>query len=98
MMTTTQATDNNFIDAPPPMITDTILPPPLPAPITATNTTFITPTNSVATSDYLTPAISNTNAAPSTSDSDSLLPVLIAIAHSPHLRPGRSLANPSRRF
>ncbi|VDL89294.1 unnamed protein product [Schistocephalus solidus] len=60
---TTPTTDNN-IDAPPPPITDTILPPPLPAPITATNTTCPTPTTSVATSDYLPPAISNTTAAP----------------------------------
>ncbi|VDL93841.1 unnamed protein product [Schistocephalus solidus] len=45
----------------------------LPAPITATTTTCPTPTTSVATSDYLPPAISNTTAAPSTSDGDSVL-------------------------
>ncbi|VDL93024.1 unnamed protein product [Schistocephalus solidus] len=69
----TMTMDKNFIDAPPPTITDTILPPPLPAPITATNPTCSTPTTSVATSDYLPPAISNTTAAPSTSDGDSVV-------------------------
>ncbi|VDL98151.1 unnamed protein product [Schistocephalus solidus] len=51
--TTTPTTDNNLIDAQPPTITDTILRPPLLAPITATNTSCPTPTTSVATSDYL---------------------------------------------
>ncbi|VDL89493.1 unnamed protein product [Schistocephalus solidus] len=37
--TITPTTYNHFIDAPPPTITDTILPPTANAPITATNTT-----------------------------------------------------------
>ncbi|VDL88713.1 unnamed protein product [Schistocephalus solidus] len=57
-MTSTPTTDNHFIDAPSPTITDIILPPPTLAPITATNTTCPTPTTSVATSDNLLPAIS----------------------------------------
>ncbi|VDL93785.1 unnamed protein product [Schistocephalus solidus] len=40
----------------------------------ATNTTCPTSKTSVATSGYLPPAISNTTAAPSTSDGDSVLP------------------------
>ncbi|VDL94508.1 unnamed protein product [Schistocephalus solidus] len=52
---TTSTTDINFIDVPSPTITDTILPPPLPAPITTANTTCPTPANSLATSDYLLP-------------------------------------------
>ncbi|VDL88831.1 unnamed protein product [Schistocephalus solidus] len=72
-MTTTLTIDNNYIDAPPPTITDTILPSPLSASSTAMNTTCPTPTTSVATSDYLPPAISNTTATPSTSDGDSVL-------------------------
>ncbi|VDL88921.1 unnamed protein product [Schistocephalus solidus] len=55
---------NHFIDATPPTITDTILPPPLAAPITTTNTTCPTPTTSVVTSDYLPPATANTTTAP----------------------------------
>ncbi|VDL89446.1 unnamed protein product [Schistocephalus solidus] len=66
-------TDNNFIDAPPPTITDTILPPPPLAPITATKTTCPTLTTSVAISDYLPPATSNTTTASCTSDGDSVL-------------------------
>ncbi|VDM02804.1 unnamed protein product [Schistocephalus solidus] len=58
--TTTPTTNNNFIDVPPPTITETILLPPLPVTITATNTTCPTSTTSVATSDYLPPATSNT--------------------------------------
>ncbi|VDM02028.1 unnamed protein product [Schistocephalus solidus] len=65
------------VQAPPPCltqpcrarITDTILPPPPPAPITATNTTCPTP----ATSDYLSPATSNTTTVPSTSDEGPVL-------------------------
>ncbi|VDL90434.1 unnamed protein product [Schistocephalus solidus] len=68
-LTTTQTTDNNYIDAPPPTITDTIPPPPL-APVAATNTTGLTPTTSVATSNYLLSAtFSNT----SNSNGDSVL-------------------------
>ncbi|VDM03624.1 unnamed protein product, partial [Schistocephalus solidus] len=55
---TTPTTPNNFLDAPPPTITDSVLPRILPAPITGTNTTCPTPTNSVATSNYLPPATS----------------------------------------
>ncbi|VDL94529.1 unnamed protein product [Schistocephalus solidus] len=66
--TITPITDNNFIDAPPPTITDTIHSSPPPAPITLTNTTCPTPTTSVATSGYLPPAPSNTTTVPSTSD------------------------------
>ncbi|VDM04830.1 unnamed protein product [Schistocephalus solidus] len=64
-------TDNNFIHAPPPTITDTILPPPRPAPITATNTNCPTLTTTVATSDFLPPDTSNYTTASSTSDEDS---------------------------
>ncbi|VDL90394.1 unnamed protein product [Schistocephalus solidus] len=110
-MTTTPTTDNNFIDASPPTITDTILPPPPSALITATNTTFPTPTTSVATSEYLPPAISSTITAASTSDWDSVITCRIAIAHSPHTSilsslsphmhiahpPGRLLANSSHK-
>ncbi|VDL95119.1 unnamed protein product [Schistocephalus solidus] len=73
--TTTPTTDTHFIDAPPSTITDTILPPPLHALISATNTTCPTPSTSVATYDYLPPATSNTttNNDPSTSDGDSVL-------------------------
>ncbi|VDL95545.1 unnamed protein product [Schistocephalus solidus] len=71
--TTIPTTDNNFIDAPPPTITDIIHPHPPPAPTTAMNTTCLTPTTSVATSDYLPPATSKTTTAPSTSDGDSAL-------------------------
>ncbi|VDM04859.1 unnamed protein product [Schistocephalus solidus] len=60
----TRTTDNNFIDDPPSTITDTILPPPLLALLTVTNTTCRTPNISVATSDYLPPATSNTTATP----------------------------------
>ncbi|VDL86330.1 unnamed protein product [Schistocephalus solidus] len=63
----------NDFDAPLPTITDTILPPLPPAPITSANTTCPTPTTSVSTSDYLTLAIFNTTAAPITSDGDSVL-------------------------
>ncbi|VDL96049.1 unnamed protein product [Schistocephalus solidus] len=69
----TPTTDNNFMDAPPPTITDTILPPPPPAPITVTNTTCPIPATSVATSDYLPPVTSNVTTAPSTSNGDSVL-------------------------
>ncbi|VDM01584.1 unnamed protein product [Schistocephalus solidus] len=74
--TTTPTTDNNFINAPPPTIIHTILPPPLPAPITATSITCPIPTISVTTTDYLPTAISNTAAAPNTSDGDSSEPHL----------------------
>ncbi|VDL93143.1 unnamed protein product [Schistocephalus solidus] len=70
--TTNPTTDNNFIDALQPTITEPILSPPLPGSITATNTTCPTPTISVATLDFLSPAIFNTIAAPSTSDGDSV--------------------------
>ncbi|VDM05040.1 unnamed protein product [Schistocephalus solidus] len=71
---TTPNTEKNFLDAPPPTITDTFLPPPALAPITATNTTCLTPTTSVANSDYLPPAASTTTTtAPSTSNVDSVL-------------------------
>uniref|UniRef100_A0A183TFT0 Endo/exonuclease/phosphatase domain-containing protein n=1 Tax=Schistocephalus solidus TaxID=70667 RepID=A0A183TFT0_SCHSO len=63
-MTTTTTTENNVTDAPPPTINDTILPPPLPALITVTNTPCPTPTTSVATSNYLSPATSTTTTAP----------------------------------
>ncbi|VDL89109.1 unnamed protein product [Schistocephalus solidus] len=56
---TTPTTDNKFLDAPPPMINDTIQPRPSPAPITLTKTTFPTPTTSVTASNYLPLAISN---------------------------------------
>ncbi|VDM02905.1 unnamed protein product, partial [Schistocephalus solidus] len=72
-MLTTPTTDNHFMDAPPPTITDTILPPPLPSPITAINTTWPTLTTSVATSDYLPHVISNTTVPSSTSNGDSVL-------------------------
>ncbi|VDM02502.1 unnamed protein product [Schistocephalus solidus] len=67
---TTPTTDNNFIDVPPPTITDIILPPPT---MTATNTTCPNPATSVATSDYLSPATSNTTTAANSSDGDSVL-------------------------
>ncbi|VDL89649.1 unnamed protein product [Schistocephalus solidus] len=70
---TTPTTNNNFIDAPPPTVTNTILPPRTPAPITATNITWPTPPTSVATSDFLPHATSNTTTAPSTSDGNSEL-------------------------
>ncbi|VDL94951.1 unnamed protein product [Schistocephalus solidus] len=72
MTTTIPTTDNNFIDSTPPTITDTILPPPLPAPITAINNTCPSPTTSLAASDYLSIAISNTIAATPISDGNSL--------------------------
>ncbi|VDL90246.1 unnamed protein product [Schistocephalus solidus] len=50
-------------------ISDTILPPPQPAPITATNTTCPNP----KTSDYLPPTTPNSTTAPGTSDGDSVL-------------------------
>ncbi|VDL93011.1 unnamed protein product [Schistocephalus solidus] len=50
---TTPTTDNYLIDAPPSVITDTILPPPPPAPTTVMNTTCPTSATSVATFDYL---------------------------------------------
>ncbi|VDM00147.1 unnamed protein product [Schistocephalus solidus] len=91
--TTTPTTDKNFIDVPPPTITDTILPHPHPAPITAT--TCRTPTSSVATCDYLLPPTPpppqyqrwglGTNLSSMRSH--------IYLTH----RPGRSLANPSHR-
>uniref|UniRef100_A0A183TRB0 C2H2-type domain-containing protein n=1 Tax=Schistocephalus solidus TaxID=70667 RepID=A0A183TRB0_SCHSO len=70
---TTPTTNNNFIDALPPMIADTILPL-LPAPITATNTTCPTPTTSVATSNYLLPPTPPPNLLPVnvTSEADAL--------------------------
>ncbi|VDM05284.1 unnamed protein product [Schistocephalus solidus] len=59
-------TDNNLIDAPPLTITILLTPPPLP--ITAMNTTRPTSTTSVAPSDNLPHATSNTTATLSTSD------------------------------
>ncbi|VDM03550.1 unnamed protein product [Schistocephalus solidus] len=56
-----------------PTITDTILPPTCPAPITATKPTCPTPATSDITSIYLPPATSNTTTAPSTGDGDSVL-------------------------
>ncbi|VDM03551.1 unnamed protein product [Schistocephalus solidus] len=56
-----------------PIITDTILPPTCPAPITVMNTTCPTPATSVTTSNYLPPATSNTTTATSTGDGDSVL-------------------------
>ncbi|VDM04228.1 unnamed protein product [Schistocephalus solidus] len=67
---TTPTTDNNFVNAPPHTITDTILPPLPLALIMETNTTCPTPTTSVATSGYLPPATSNTTAAHNTGDGD----------------------------
>ncbi|VDM01550.1 unnamed protein product [Schistocephalus solidus] len=64
-MTTTPTTASHFADAPPPRITNAILSPPLISSITMTNTTCLTPTTSVCTS--------NTTTAPSTSDGDSAL-------------------------
>ncbi|VDL92699.1 unnamed protein product [Schistocephalus solidus] len=66
---TTPTTDKNFIDAPPPKITDEILPHSPFAPITLNNTTYTTPT----TSDYLQSASSTTSTTHSTSDGDSIL-------------------------
>ncbi|VDL91063.1 unnamed protein product [Schistocephalus solidus] len=71
--TTTPTTDNNCIDAPPPTISDTIISSPTLAMITGTNITRPTPATSVATSDYLPPATSNTPATRSTSDGESVL-------------------------
>ncbi|VDM05087.1 unnamed protein product [Schistocephalus solidus] len=71
--TTNLTTDKKFIDAPLPTINDIILPPPLPAPIPALNTTLPTPTTSVATHDYLPPSFSNTTATSSVMDGDSVL-------------------------
>ncbi|VDL90993.1 unnamed protein product [Schistocephalus solidus] len=58
--TNTPTPYNNFIEAPPPTITDTIIPLPLTSPITATKTICPTLTTSVATSNYLPSASSNT--------------------------------------
>ncbi|VDL97102.1 unnamed protein product [Schistocephalus solidus] len=69
--TTTPTTDKHFIDAPPLTITDIFLPSPPLAPITGTNTTCLTPANSVAVSDFLPPTTSNTTITSSTSDGDS---------------------------
>ncbi|VDL93741.1 unnamed protein product [Schistocephalus solidus] len=66
-------TDNNFLDAPLPMITDTIFPPPPSAPIKATNTTCPTPTTLVSISDFVSPATSNTTTTPGTSDGESVI-------------------------
>ncbi|VDL90079.1 unnamed protein product [Schistocephalus solidus] len=73
MTTTNPTTDNKLIDAPQPTITDTIIHPPLTAPSTATNATSSTLTTSVATCDYLPPAISNTTANPSTNVGNSVV-------------------------
>ncbi|VDL95050.1 unnamed protein product [Schistocephalus solidus] len=71
--TTNPITYNNFIDTPPPTITETVRPPPPHSTITVTNTTYPNSTTSVATSYYLPPAPSTTSNAPSTSDGDSVL-------------------------
>ncbi|VDL92622.1 unnamed protein product [Schistocephalus solidus] len=71
--TITPTTDNNFINAPPPTITDTILLPPPPAPIMATNTTCPTPATSTATSDNLPPVTANTTTTADASDGYSVL-------------------------
>ncbi|VDM00842.1 unnamed protein product [Schistocephalus solidus] len=71
--TTTPNTDNNFINIPPPTISNIILPPTPSSPISVTNNTCPSPTTSITTSDYLPSATSNTITAPSTSDGDSVL-------------------------
>ncbi|VDM03609.1 unnamed protein product [Schistocephalus solidus] len=72
MTTTTLNTYDHSFDAAPPTIPDIILPPQLLALLTPINTTCPTPVTSVATSDYLPLATSNTFA-PSTNDGVSVL-------------------------
>ncbi|VDL92822.1 unnamed protein product [Schistocephalus solidus] len=81
--TTTRTSDNNFIDAPQPTITDTILPPMPSAPITANNSIGRTPTTSGATIDYLPPATSNRTTAPVPAMGNRYYTVLIAIKYFP---------------
>ncbi|VDL99473.1 unnamed protein product [Schistocephalus solidus] len=72
-MRTKPTTDNHSIDTPPPILTDTIRPPPL-APTRATKATCPNATNSVATSNYLPLAISTIpTTGPGTSDGDSVI-------------------------
>ncbi|VDL95948.1 unnamed protein product [Schistocephalus solidus] len=92
---TTPISDNTFIDAPVPTINDTIIPPPLPALITATNTKFSTTTTSIVTSDYLLPSKPPPPKCQRWGFGTNLpsLRSLIYLAN----RPGLSHANPSHR-